>query len=74
MKGLLVELRPHMIPLVELNIDELIDMSHLSSIGNKYGDIYESMLERAMGSRLNHEPKPEYWDSLVKPIMHRTKL
>lgn len=53
MKGLLVELRPHMIPLVELNIDELIDMSHLSSIGNKYGDIYESMLERAMGSRLN---------------------
>lgn len=31
-----------MIPLVELNMDDLIDMSHLSAIGNKYGDIYET--------------------------------
>jgi hypothetical protein len=42
-----------MIPLVELNMDDLIDMSHLSAIGNKYGDIYETQLDRAMNSRLN---------------------
>jgi Acyl-CoA oxidase len=58
-----------MIPLVELNSDEIIDMSHLSAIGNKWGDIYEAQLERAMKSRLNKEPKLEFWDSLVKPIM-----
>lgn len=69
MKKLVVELRPHMIPLVELNVDELIDMSHLSAIGNKYGDIYEAQLERAMNSRLNQKSKPDYWDSLVKPLM-----
>jgi len=42
MKVALVELRPHMIPLTELNSDELYDGSHLSSIGNKWGDIYEN--------------------------------
>jgi hypothetical protein len=42
-----------MIPLTELNSDEIIDMSHLSAIGNKWGDIYEAQLERAMGSKLN---------------------
>lgn len=42
MKNSLAELRPHMIPLTELNLDELYDMSHLSSIGNKWGDIYEN--------------------------------
>jgi len=69
MKVSLKELRPHMIPLIELNTDELLDMSHLSAIGNKYGDIYEAQLERAMGSRLNSKIKPDYWDSLVKPIL-----
>jgi len=69
MKKALIELRPQMIPLTELNSDEILDMSHLSSIGNKWGDIYESQLERAMNSRLNQQPKPEFWDSLVKPIM-----
>ncbi len=68
-KQALIQLRPHMIPLVELNSDEIIDMSHLSAIGNKWGDIYEAQLERAMKSRLNKEPKLEFWDSLVKPIM-----
>jgi hypothetical protein len=42
MKRALTELRPHMIPLVELNNDEFSDMSYLSAIGNKYGDIYEA--------------------------------
>lgn len=60
-----------MIPLVELTSDELQDMSHLSAIGNKYGDIYERQLELAMNSRLNKTAKPEYWDSLVKPILNQ---
>lgn len=68
MKKALQELRPHMIPLVELNSDELRDKSNTSAIGNKWGDIYEAMLERAMNSRLNAKPKPDYWDSLIKPI------
>lgn len=37
----LIELRPHMIPLIELNYDSIVDNSYLSSIGNEYGDIYE---------------------------------
>jgi len=71
MKKALIELRPHMIPLVELKTDELLDHSHLSAIGNKYGDIYERQLELAMNSRLNKKDKPDYWDSLVKPIMQQ---
>ena len=74
-KQALTQLRPHMIPLVELNSDEILDMSHLSAIGNKWGDIYEAQLERAMKSRLNKEPKLEFWETLVKPIMKaNTKL
>jgi len=64
------ELRPQIIPLIELNSDEIIDNSYMSAIGNKYGDIYERQLELAMGSRLNRTPKPEYWDTLIKPIMY----
>lgn len=41
MKRATIELRPHMIPLVELQTNELLDLSYLSAIGNKYGDIYE---------------------------------
>lgn len=47
----------------------MIDHSYMSAIGNKYGDIYERQLELAMNSRLNKTQKPEYWDSLCKPIM-----
>lgn len=42
MKKCLVELRPHMVSLTELNSDEIVDMSNLSAIGNKWGDIYEA--------------------------------
>ncbi len=70
MKRAMVELRPHMIPLVELQTNEIVDMSYLSAIGNKYGDIYERQLELAMGSRLNRKPKPDYHDTIVKPIMN----
>lgn len=69
MKKTLIDLRPHMLPLTELNSDELVDLSYLSAIGNKWGDIYEAQLERAMGSRLNKSPKLDFWDTLVKPIM-----
>lgn len=69
MKTALTQLRPHIVPLTELNSDELVDQSHLSAIGNKWGDIYEAQLERAMSSRLNKTPKLEFWDTLVKPIM-----
>jgi len=45
------ELRPHMIPLVEyMNWDPAMTMS---SIGNHYGDIYETTMEWAMDSKLN---------------------
>lgn len=58
-----------MIPLVELDSDEYKDKSYLSAIGNKWGDIYEAQLERAMESRLNEKPKVEFWDTVVKPIV-----
>lgn len=41
MKKAVLELRPQMIPMVELDSDELMDFSYMSAIGNKYGDIYE---------------------------------
>lgn len=68
-KQLMILLRPHMIPLVELNTDEILDHSSTSAIGNKWGDIYEAQLERAMNSRLNKTSKLEFWETLVKPIM-----
>ena len=42
MNQCLIELRPHMIPLIELNTRSEIDLSYLSAIGNEYGDIYET--------------------------------
>lgn len=65
----MIELRPHMIPLVELNTDEILDFSSISAIGNKWGDIYETQLERAMNSKLNKKPKLDFWETLVRPIM-----
>ena len=74
MNTILIELRPQMIPLVELKSDELQDQCYLSAIGNKYGDIYEKQLELAMGSRMNKKPKPDYWDTLVKPMMQSGQI
>lgn len=70
----LKELRPHMVSLAELNYDSMIDGTYRSAIGNEYGDIYEEQLDRAMKSRLNKEPKVEYFDSLIKPMYQWEKL
>jgi len=53
MQLILQEIRPQMIPLVELNTRSEVDMSYMSCIGNEYGDIYETQLEWAMKSRFN---------------------
>jgi len=63
-----------MIPLVELKTDEIKDMSFMSSIGNKYGDIYERQLELSMDSKANLLKRPDFWKSTVKTAMGRPKL
>ena len=69
MQASLRELRPQMVPLVEVRSD-LMDRSHMSCIGNQYGDKYETQLEWAMGSKMNQDPVPQFWESHMKPIYH----
>ena len=52
LKIVYVKLRPYMVGLVECF--ERSDNSLTSAIGNSYGDIYETQLEWARGSRLNN--------------------
>ena len=47
MKSALNQLRPHMVPLAELDTTSELDLTYLSAIGNEYGDIYETQLEWA---------------------------
>jgi hypothetical protein len=63
------ELRPHLVPLVEMSDLELEDSWNVSTIGNKYGDIYEAQLEFAMNSRLNTGKPPPYYERLMKPLI-----
>ena len=70
-KKLLVDLRPHMIPLVESCT--IIDNCTVSAIGNKWGDIYETQLKFAKTTRLNHPNKPHYYDKWMKPTMNMRK-
>jgi hypothetical protein len=63
----LKELRPYMVDLVEMRPDHT-DNSYLSSIGNEYGDCYERQLEFAMGSRLNKNGVPDYFETYMKPM------
>ena len=51
-KQLLKELRPQALNLVEAL--KLPDSLLMSAIGNQYGDIYETHLEWAKDSKLNH--------------------
>jgi Acyl-CoA oxidase len=74
MKQALKDLRPHMIPLTELDTTPELDMSYLSAIGNEYGDIYETQLEWAMKSRLNKDPIPDYFHTIIKPMAKGEKL
>ena len=72
-KQLLVDLRPHMLGLVEwFSTGDTMP----SVIGNKYGDIYEAQLETAMKSRLNRQPVPSYYEKYMKPTMtmYKAKL
>ena len=67
-KDLLIQMRPHMIPLVEgfpLNSEDI----GYSTIGNKWGDIYEAQLDFAKNSRLNKRKVPRYYETLMKPTM-----
>jgi len=68
---LLRGLRPHIIPLVEGSEENIQqeDSWNISTIGNKYGDIYETQLEVSKNSRLNTGKAPACYESLMKPII-----
>ena len=53
-KKLVKTIRPQMIPLIESF--GVADQMIVSSIGNSYGDIYETQLQWAKDSRLNETP------------------
>ena len=73
------KLRPQLVPLAEgfLAPDGLMP----SSIGNTYGDIYETQLEWAQNSRMQQidakDGRPPYFEELIKPFLtedHKPKL
>lgn len=67
LKKMFVKVRPQLIPLIEsFGID---DTQIVSSIGNSYGDIYETQLEWAKNSRLNKSPVAKGFDEYIKPIL-----
>lgn len=72
-KQALKDLRPHMIPMVEV-MHEGSFTPWGSTIGNPYGDIYEKQLETMMNSKLNTGKVPPYYESLMKPVMQKFKL
>jgi hypothetical protein len=51
---------------------QMEDSWNVSTIGNKYGDIYETQLEVAKASRLNNEngAPPAYYKTLMQPLIH----
>ena len=70
-KIMLSKLRPQAIPLIELYPmpDEII----CSSIGNSYGDIYETQFEWAKNSRMNDPANgsiPKGFNEHILPILH----
>lgn len=68
---LLKKLRPQAIPLIESAI-QLPDEILCSSVGNSYGDIYETAFEWAKTSRYN-KPNgniPEGWKEYMSPIIN----
>ena len=67
-RGILEELRPQMIPIVE-SFPESYEYAP-STIGNKYGDIYELQFETAKNSRLNDGVVPSLYETHMKPVMN----
>lgn len=68
--ALLLELRPHLIPIAEMGGLQREDSWMCSTIGNKYGDIYETQLEVAKNSRKNTGKPPAYYEKLMKPLFN----
>jgi hypothetical protein len=56
-----------MIPIVESFHTEAIDS--MSTIGNKYGDIFELQLDTAKKTKLNKNPVPSFYEKYMKPTM-----
>ena len=44
-----------------------------STIGNRFGDIYELQFETAKASRLNHGIVPNLYETHMKPVMNLRK-
>lgn len=68
MKTVVAQLRPQMVSLVELDTEEELDLSYLSAIGNKWGDIYERQLELAQNSRMNKKPIPDHRQRFLEKL------
>ena len=70
-KMLLARIRPQAIPLAEAHL--VIDYENflMSSIGNWYGDIYETNLEWAKNSKMNQteDAIPVGHDKYIRPIL-----
>jgi len=65
--------RPYVIPLIEFGERSLKmeESWNISTIGNKYGDIYETQLAVAKDSKLNNGGNPPpYYKSLMQPLIH----
>ena len=44
-----------------------------TTIGNKFGDIYEMQYETAKGSKLNDGVVPSFYETHMKPVMTMRK-
>ena len=68
-KNINLKIRPIILPLVETFA--MKDDTLLSAIGNSYGDIYETHLEWAKGSRLNknQDAIPDGFIKYMMPIL-----
>jgi len=64
-KQTLIDLRPEMIGLCELAPEGSIP----TTVGNKYGDIYETQYEVAKKSKFNTGEVPELYYTHMKPVM-----
>ena len=63
----LTDLRPQMMGLAEIHPESV---NFPSTIGNKYGDIYELQYDQAVNSSLNKpDVVPELYRTVMKPVM-----